>query len=177
MTGAEASSSSISHSMSITENRTESRVALIGVHAMRYLPNCVLTQADYDRLMRSSRALPDDVREVTDCLRLQMTTTGDVVNVVTRSFDAYEFHSLGQSTQEAPGGSGWRYPDSEAWKSFFSFLPKLAEMSELHFPVGQSVVSAGERTTILHAHFVTLWRYQFHVAGNTGLESDFQLAG
>lgn len=156
----------------------ESRVALIGVHAMRYLPGCVLSTADHEQLMWYSHILADGMNEVTDCLRPRVLVSGEVLHIVACAFDAFDFNAVGQSTHETPGGIAWDGENSGAWSSFFSSILRIAEMSEAHFPVGPHVFAPGERVPIFHAHLVTLWRYVLRRhPDRPSQETDFQLLG
>ena len=156
----------------------ENRVALIGVHAMRYLPGCVLSSADHEQLMWYSHILPDGLDDVADCLRPRVLVSGEVLHTVACAFDAFDFNAVGQSSNETPGGIAWDGENSGAWSSFFSSILVVAEMSEAHFPAGPHVFAPGERVPIFHAHFVTLWRYLLRrYLDRPPQETDFQLVG
>lgn len=156
----------------------ESRVALIGVHAMRYPPGCILTPADFEQLTWYSHILPDGMEDVSDCLRGRQTPYGELLHTVACAFDAFDFNAVGQSRGETPGGIAWDGENVTAWSSFFSSLIKIAEMSEAHFPTGPHVFDPGERVPIFHAHFVTLWNYRMHpLADGRMQETDYQLLG
>ncbi len=156
----------------------ESRVALIGVHAMRYLPGCVLSSADHEQLMWYSHILPDGMNDVSDCLRPRVLVSGEVLHIVACAFDAFDFNAVGQSSHETPGGIAWDGENVGAWSSFFSAILRIAEMSEAHFPPGPYVFAPGERVPIFHVHFVTLWRYVLRRhPDRPSQETDFQLLG
>lgn len=156
----------------------ESRVALIGVHAMRYPPGCVLSPADHEQLLWCSHILRDGMEDVSDCLRSRVLVSGEVFHVVACPFDAFDFNAVGQSSQETPGGIAWAGENTGAWPSFFSAILRIAEMSEAHFPTGPYVFGPEERVPIFHAHFVTLWRYVLHrYPDRPTQETNFQLLG
>lgn len=160
------------------EAPSENRVALIGVHAMRYLPGCVLTSADHERLMWVSHVLPDGMNDVSDCLRPRVLVSGEVLHIVACGFDAFDFNAVGQSSNETPGGIAWDGENVGAWSSFFSSILRIAELSEAHFPAGPHVFAPGERVTVFHAHYVTLWRYILRrYPDRPTQETDFQLLG
>ena len=156
----------------------ESRVALIGVHAMRYLPGCVLSSADHERLMWYSHILPEGMNDVGSCLRARVLVSGETLHVVACAFDAFDFNAVGQSTNETPGGIAWDGENVAAWSSFFSSILRIAEMSEAHFPAGPHVFAPSEQVPIFHVHFVTLWRYLLRrYPDRPAQETNFQLLG
>ena len=160
------------------DTQGENRVALIGVHAMRYLPGCVLSASDHEQLMWYSHILPDGMNDVSDCLRARVLVSGEVLHVVACAFDAFDFNAVGQSSHETPGGIAWDSENSGAWCSFFSSILRIAEMSEAHFPAGPHVFAPTERVVTFHAHFVTLWRYLLRRRPEQpSQETDFQLLG